>query len=226
MLLRFPEMEVPFISDFRVCCLHHNWYQSYGECQQMTGRQWRSQLDSLRLVLLNLTERVNGLDSNFQQFVVEIRRELWVIRGTVPLPPVTTLEGLANTLEPEEHLIPNWRLWGWWPFRAKPITFNDTTDFEEPHLNPTQPNGISFESNNDSAFGHNWAPEPVNQNRYYGDFKVKVDILFFDGHLHIENYLDWEQTVESFFEFMDMPQDKHVKCIACKLKGGAAAWWV
>lgn len=34
----------------------------------------------------------------------------------------------------------------------------------------------------------------------HGEFEVGLDIPFFVGHLHVENCLDWEQAVESFFE--------------------------
>lgn len=50
-------------------------------------------------------------------------------------------------------------------------------------------------------------------------------ILSFDGHMHIEDFLDWLQSVEMFFEYMDIPTDKQVKLVAYKLKGGALAWW-
>ncbi|KAI0520337.1 hypothetical protein KFK09_007809 [Dendrobium nobile] len=52
-----------------------------------------------------------------------------------------------------------------------------------------------------------------------------MDIPFFDGHLHIEDYLDWEKAVENFFEYMEIEPDKQVKYVACRLKGGASAWW-
>ena len=57
------------------------------------------------------------------------------------------------------------------------------------------------------------------------DFRIKVDIPCFDGHLHIEDFLDWIQTVENFFDYMNVPDSKQVKLVAYKLKGGASAWW-
>ncbi|KAI0493238.1 hypothetical protein KFK09_027514 [Dendrobium nobile] len=52
------------------------------------------------------------------------------------------------------------------------------------------------------------------------EFKVKLDIPFFDGRLHIEDYLDWERA-----DYMEIDPGKQVKYVACRLKGGASAWW-
>jgi hypothetical protein len=47
----------------------------------------------------------------------------------------------------------------------------------------------------------------------------------FDGYLHNEDYLDWIMEVERFFEYMCITEEKKVKLVAYKLKGGASAWW-
>ncbi|KAI0507351.1 hypothetical protein KFK09_013473 [Dendrobium nobile] len=60
---------------------------------------------------------------------------------------------------------------------------------------------------------------------HQGEFKVKMDIPFFDGHLHIEDFLDWEKAVENFFDYMDIDPEKKVKYVACRLRAGASAWW-
>ncbi|KAI0528950.1 hypothetical protein KFK09_001494 [Dendrobium nobile] len=43
--------------------------------------------------------------------------------------------------------------------------------------------------------------------------------------LHIEDYLDWEISVETFFEYMDIEPERQVKYVACRLKGDVSAWW-
>ncbi|KAI0523444.1 hypothetical protein KFK09_005839 [Dendrobium nobile] len=65
----------------------------------------------------------------------------------------------------------------------------------------------------------------ANYQHYPDKFKAKLDIPFFDGHLHIEDFLDWEKAVENFFDYMEIEPDKQVKYVACRLKGGASAWW-
>lgn len=54
---------------------------------------------------------------------------------------------------------------------------------------------------------------------------MKVDIQYFDGHLGIEEFMDWLSSVETFFEYMNIPEDKRVKLVAYKFKGGASTWW-
>ena len=54
---------------------------------------------------------------------------------------------------------------------------------------------------------------------------MKMDLPTFDGHFHIEDFLDWQSNVEWFFDYMDILEDKKVKLVAYKLIRGASAWW-
>ena len=56
-------------------------------------------------------------------------------------------------------------------------------------------------------------------------FRLKVDISNFDGHANLEETIDWISEVERFFEFCEIPEDRRVKFVAYRLKGGAVAWW-
>ena len=53
---------------------------------------------------------------------------------------------------------------------------------------------------------------------------MKIEILFFSENLDIES-LDRVYEVKKFFDMAYVPEEKHVKFVAYKLKGGAAAWW-
>ena len=56
-------------------------------------------------------------------------------------------------------------------------------------------------------------------------YKVKAEIPTFNGNADIEGCLDWLYEVETFFEVMEVPEDRRVPLVAYKLKGGAGAWW-
>ncbi|WVZ80346.1 hypothetical protein U9M48_027830 [Paspalum notatum var. saurae] len=56
-------------------------------------------------------------------------------------------------------------------------------------------------------------------------YKVKAEIPTFNGSVDIEDFLDWLYEVETFFEIMNISQDRKVPLVAYKLKGGAGAWW-
>ena len=58
-----------------------------------------------------------------------------------------------------------------------------------------------------------------------GDFHLKVDLPNFNGTFNIEEFLDWLVEVEHFFDYMDVPEERRVKTITCRLKGRAFAWW-
>ena len=48
---------------------------------------------------------------------------------------------------------------------------------------------------------------------------MKMDLPSFNGHVQIEEFLDWIIEVEQFFKYMEIREDKHMKLVAYKLKG-------
>ena len=54
---------------------------------------------------------------------------------------------------------------------------------------------------------------------------MKIKILSFSGNLNIKSFLDWIYEVEKFLDMTYIPEEKHVKFVTYKLKGGVAAWW-
>ena len=58
--------------------------------------------------------------------------------------------------------------------------------------------------------------------RNSGDFRLKVDIPYFSGNLNIEDFIDWIVDIDKFFDYMGVPEEKRVRLVVCRLKGGAS----
>ncbi|KAK4847049.1 hypothetical protein QYF36_024864 [Acer negundo] len=54
---------------------------------------------------------------------------------------------------------------------------------------------------------------------------MDLNVQCFNGLLGIEEFLDWLDEIESIFDYMEFPENKKVKLIACRLRGTASAWW-
>ena len=57
--------------------------------------------------------------------------------------------------------------------------------------------------------------------RDHYEYKIKVDIPIFSSNFSIEEILDWLVDVDRFFEYMDMLEERRMKLVAHRLKGGA-----
>ena len=64
-----------------------------------------------------------------------------------------------------------------------------------------------------------------NHDRHNGDFRLKVDIPNFNGNFNIVDFIDWIADIDKFFDYLRVPEEKRVRLVACRLKGGASAWW-
>lgn len=54
---------------------------------------------------------------------------------------------------------------------------------------------------------------------------MKMEVPSFNGNVTIEEFLDQTTKVERFFAYTETLEDKQVRLIAYKLKGGESAWW-
>ena len=75
-------------------------------------------------------------------------------------------------------------------------------------------------------FFKQWWSRRRREERFEADnYKMEIDLPVFSGTRDIEAFLDWIKNVESFFGYMNTPNDEKVKLVALKLKGGALTWW-
>jgi hypothetical protein len=55
--------------------------------------------------------------------------------------------------------------------------------------------------------------------------KTKMDIPFYEGNLDAEELLDWIRSLDTYFNYEDVEEDKKVRHAVTRLKGHAALWW-
>ncbi|XP_028554101.1 uncharacterized protein LOC110105612 [Dendrobium catenatum] len=179
-------------------------------------------LDALWANQKTFERRLDELSAEVQKLAVDIFREFNLIRARPP--PIQTPQVDPTGIRPLRRRGANTAR----PFRHTQAIFQDFSDSEE-ELQYPQENDLL---GSDEADEFN--QQPVGCQRYrrpfpphfpQGEFKAKLDIPYFDGRMHIEDYLDWEKSVENFFDYMEVPRDKQVRYVACRLKGGASAWW-
>jgi hypothetical protein len=48
---------------------------------------------------------------------------------------------------------------------------------------------------------------------------VQVQISKFDGDVEVKDFLDWVDSIERYFEWNDVPEEKKVKLVIAKLRG-------
>ncbi|CAO2837812.1 unnamed protein product [Amaranthus hypochondriacus] len=75
------------------------------------------------------------------------------------------------------------------------------------------------------GFAEFGAPNQERNNRNYEDRSLRVDVAEFTRQsLNPEDYIDWESSLESYFEYRETPDDKQYKMAKVKLTKLAAIW--
>ncbi|XP_058222520.1 uncharacterized protein LOC131332354 [Rhododendron vialii] len=84
---------------------------------------------------------------------------------------------------------------------------------------------FSSKENSEAAFGDRWAMERLTRALKGTDRSIQVHVPDFEGKLDPEQYCDWVASLEAFFEWKNMTEERKVQFVATKLKGHALVWW-
>jgi hypothetical protein len=52
-----------------------------------------------------------------------------------------------------------------------------------------------------------------------------MDIPMYEENLDVEELLDWFRSLDKYFDYEDIKEDKKVKHVVTRLKGNATLWW-
>jgi Icc-related predicted phosphoesterase len=55
--------------------------------------------------------------------------------------------------------------------------------------------------------------------------RAKIEVLMFEGNLDAEELLDWIRSMDKYFDYEYVDEDKNVRFVVTRLKGHATLWW-
>jgi hypothetical protein len=55
--------------------------------------------------------------------------------------------------------------------------------------------------------------------------RERIEVPMYEGNLEVEELLDWVCSMDKYFDYKDIKEDKMVKHTVIRLKGHAALWW-
>ncbi|XP_028550837.1 uncharacterized protein LOC110096704 [Dendrobium catenatum] len=171
-------------------------------------------LEALWTAQNSMARQMEALTTEFFRFSAEMRTEIRSLRTNPPAAAIRRAVAPATTPVMRPHR--GRRL----PTAVPVVSGSEDEEGVQPQLE------VSDSAEEDEPNFYEQPRRYLPPQRQNGEFRIKLDIPFFDGRLHIEDYLDWERAVEAFFDYMEIAPEKQVKYVACRLKGGAGAWWM
>jgi hypothetical protein len=86
------------------------------------------------------------------------------------------------------------------------------------------------DSENEAGHGEKVAVEDAIDERLFRvvariGAREKMEIPMYEGNLDVEELLDWLRTLDKYFDYEDVEEDKKVKHVVTRLKGHATLWW-
>lgn len=164
-------------------------------------------LDTLWEIHLKWEDRVAEVIDEFERFTREVRQELQTLKmgeGTL-LNSDERDVNVFRVAEGRRRELGQFQNIGRQNFRANAEVEEqqrfDPSESDEKGNNPTRE--LAFKRGRELRY----------EQCSLTDYRPKIDISLFDGHLHIEDYFDWEQSVENFFNFMEIRSDRQVRLV-------------
>ncbi|KAA8539670.1 hypothetical protein F0562_026362 [Nyssa sinensis] len=83
----------------------------------------------------------------------------------------------------------------------------------------------STTGNSETAFDDRWTMERLARALEGTDRSIQVHVSDFEGKLDPDEYCDWIASLQAFFEWKNLTEERKVQFVATKLKGHALVWW-
>jgi hypothetical protein len=55
--------------------------------------------------------------------------------------------------------------------------------------------------------------------------RAKIEVPMYEGNLDVEELLDWIRSMDKYFDYEDVDEEKRVRHVVTRIKGHATLWW-
>jgi hypothetical protein len=55
--------------------------------------------------------------------------------------------------------------------------------------------------------------------------RENMEVSMYEGNLNVEELLDWISSLDKYFDYEEIDDEKKVKHVVTRLKGHTALWW-
>jgi hypothetical protein len=77
----------------------------------------------------------------------------------------------------------------------------------------------------EEAAGENIAEERLLRAVVRLGARAKIEVAMYEGNFDVEVMLDWIRSMDKYFDYEDVDEEKRVRHVVTRLKGHATLWW-
>jgi hypothetical protein len=55
--------------------------------------------------------------------------------------------------------------------------------------------------------------------------RAKIEVPMYEGNLDVEELLDWIRSMDKYFDYEDVDEERRVRHTVTRLKGHVTLWW-